>query len=110
MKNRLRKRWIKFLANRLFNAVTEDDFLQAVGPDLYIGKEKLGEGNKRELTNAARTLKGMELWKLLMKQMKYAANKRMYTESNTELDIYFGKAMLYNVDVMEQKIDKLARM
>lgn len=108
--NWLRRRWIRFLCKNLFNAVSDADFLRTHGKNIYIGNKKLSDQQAQELTNGARTLMKMNIWNVMLNQLKIAARRKMYEKSTSYNDMYFGKAMLYNIDVMEEKIKKLSQM
>jgi hypothetical protein len=98
------------LVKHLFNAVSDADFLRIYGKNIYIGNQKLNDAQVKELTNGARTLIRMEVWNVMMNQLKIAARRKMYEKSTSYNDMYFGKAMLYNIDVMEEKVRKLSQM
>ena len=52
----------------------------------------------------------MEVWNVMLNQVKIAARRKMYEKSTSYNDMYFGKAMLYNIDVIEEKVRKLLQM
>ena len=108
--NWLRRKWINFLCKNLFNAVSDKDFLHIVGRSVYIGNKKLNDTQVQELTNGSRTLVKMEVFNVLLNQAKIAARRKMFEKSTSYNDMYFGKAMLYNIDIVEQKVKKLSQM
>lgn len=110
MKNWIRRKLINLLVGPLFNGVGESDFLHIKGRNIYIGGMQMNDTQTQELKNAAKVLKQMHLWTLLNTQVKLAANRRMFEKSTSYNDMYFGKAMLYNVDMVEQKVNKLSQM
>lgn len=105
------KRWIlnKILAH-LFNAVTTDDILKYEAQTLTLNGQPVTNRMVDELRSGAETLKSMYVFQLLMKEMKHAANQRMYQHSKSDADIVFGKAMLYSIDVLEKKIINLSQL
>lgn len=106
----LRIKLIKFLVKHLFNGIDEDDFLYIKGKSLYIGKTKLSNKEIKELASTANILKQSALWEILVKQIKLSANKKMFDSSTNIDDMYFGKAALYTIDLLDRKLDKLSRM
>ena len=85
----------------LYCAITEDDFVQTKDMD---------KAEQLQLKEEAKYLREMQLWQQLSKEMKLAANERMFTKSNTTDDMIFGKAMLYTLEVMRVKINNLTKI
>ena len=94
----------------LFNAVTENDILRYSNGKMYLGKNLLTDADRISITSGADNLKQMYVWQLLNTELKYLANKQMFEKSNSIDDIIFGKAMLYNLDLLEKKIDNLSKL
>lgn len=109
MKEHPRKELNRLLQN-LFNAVTEDDFLQIKPSGAYMGTQKLSPSTINSYIEQASTILQMELWSVIVKQMQLAANKRMYVESTSDDDLIFGKAMLYALDVLQKKLYNLSNI
>lgn len=89
------------------NIVMRQLFCMPTEPEIF---EKLPEKNKKTLIQDAEIIKQTDLWNMLVNEMKYIARKKMYDESRCWEDMLGGKFMLYTLDVMEKKMDKLSKM
>lgn len=103
---------LNFILSDLFNAPTEDDMLRwdDAKKVLWDGNRMLSHNETLSLIEQARTLKRLDLVKLLMREMKRVGIKKMATESHSWEETQFGKAMLYFQDVLEKKIDNIANL
>lgn len=108
------KRWlndkaIRLVTKHLLNTITEDDVLRTTknGGILCKGKP-LSREMLDQMQNEAEYIKNSITFKLLMDDMRYLANQTMYERSSSFEDMRFGKAMLYLIDVLYKKINKLA--
>lgn len=63
-----------------------------------------------ELAREARIIVRSKAFTEIMQSMKYEACKVLYEKSKTNDDMVFGKAMLYNIDVLEQKLKQLSEI
>jgi hypothetical protein len=89
------------------NIVMRHLFCMPTEPEIF---EKLPEKNKKTLIQDAEIIKQTDLWNMLINEMKFIACKRMYDESKVWDDMLGGKFMLYTLDVIEKKINKLRKM
>jgi len=94
----------------LFNAVTEDDILRYENSKMTFRGDVVNQATLKELVNGAQALQKLNTHKMLMQEMKYVANKRIYQYSKTNDDILFGKAMLLTIDILEKKIDNISKL
>ena len=102
---------INFIAKHLFKLVTESDFLRIDNNAQVSFRGKLLNSIEREaIVVEAKNLHANEMWKLLQNEMVYVANKKMFYDSSTTDDILAGKMVLWTLDVMQKKIDKLSRL
>ena len=97
----MKKRLLKWVVKHLFCGITEDDFVQM---------KKMDKPEQLQLKEEAKYLQAMQLWQQLNKEMKLAANERMFTKSNSTEDMIFGKAMLYTLEVMKTKMNNLEKI
>src|SRR3972149_5348424 len=79
----------------LYNAVTEEDILRVVGNSLYIGNQKLNKETLISLKSGAEAIQMMEVWQLLVKEMKYIANKRMFEQRVSCVDRKAGHSVVF---------------
>ena len=95
----------------LFNYIVEEDILRTKdGVEYFLNSKKLSEEQLREIRRGAKVLKKSLVLKLLFKEIRFIAQKRMFEESGNETDLLFGKGMLYNIDVIEKKINTLSNL
>jgi hypothetical protein len=95
----------------LFNGITEEDILKVLPDGTFMVADKvLPASAKNDIITGAQALKEMLVFQVLLKDMKHLANKMMYENSKDVDDMVFGKAMLYNIDVLERKIDNLSKL
>ena len=108
MREYLRKKFLNWLVKDLFNTIQEEDLLQILpnGAILYRGK-KLDDEKALQLREDADKFNNSVLWKLLSDDAKYQANFRMYENSSDYGGMMFGKAMLFNLDVIEKRLKQL---
>ena len=107
--SRLKRRLLRYL----FNTVSLDDVLQVVKDKdgkmlLKVGDNLLPEAEYKAIRADARSFKYSRLWKHLLTDLTWEGNRSIYESKNYE-DTYFGKAILFAVKIMDQKIELLAR-
>jgi len=106
----MKKEHINLITKDLFNEVKEKDVLRTEGRDVFHKNIKLTLEQRRAIISEAQQLKVFPLWIMLQEEIKHLANKKMYYDSKTEYDLLFGKAMLWTVDVLEEKIEHLSKL
>ena len=99
----------------LFCALNEDDFLKINpnnkgGGTIIQGKDILPEPKTRELANEARAMLKFDVYRKLLDSMKATACEMMYMKSETVEDMVFSKAILYCLDVIDQKLKNIAKL
>lgn len=77
---------------------------------VLLGAKPQDEKFVNELASEARSIKEMQIWKLLIEHSQAAANMRMFRDCKNYDDIYFAKALLYNTDVIKQKLENISRI
>jgi len=105
----IKRKLLNYLLKHLFNAITEDDILKISGNNVFIGNHLLPKQSIQSLVAEAEMFKNTELWKLLLNDGKREANKRMYEKSANYDDMYFGKAVLWIIDIFERKVDNIIK-
>ena len=70
------------------------------------GKKKVSD----KYRNQADWLLGTELWEALRNKIHYKAEERICKSSKGEDDLFFGKAMLYNLDLIEHYLKELKKI
>ena len=111
MKKYLQRKLIRFLANHLYNALTEEDVLQKKtrGGIMYRGR-LLGAEEKEKLIADARQFKNSIIWRMLKDEVVYQSQNRMFRKSENINDIIAGKLMLHSVDVIDKSIEKISNL
>ncbi len=111
MKKYFRQKLINFLAKQLFKTIVEDDFLtiSKMGVVKFKGKI-LDNAQKADLIRNARDLLDNQAWQLMLIEMSFVANKKIYFDSGTMEDMVGGKLILWTLDVMFKKVIKLAEL
>lgn len=107
----MKRRILNFITKHLFNGIIETDFLfyNKSNHKLYIKDKELSDRYTQSLYARAYKLKDDALLNLLTNEIKYIAQKKIYY-GNSQDDIMFGKAMLYNLDLLQNKINAMASM
>ena len=108
MKKYLQKLFIKYLVHNLYNSIDVDDILQFTKKNgiMYRGVELTKEEVEALKEEATRFQKSV-LWKLIHRQLKWTANERMLLHAKNDEDLFFGRAMIYNIQLIEDFIESL---
>lgn len=105
------KIWLlNWVISYLWNGITEQDVLQIRGRTLYIGDKPIGAARQMEIASGCKALRTIPAFHVVMHEMKMAANRRIYSRSQTQDDIIFGKACLWTIDVLEKKLYNLSNL
>lgn len=75
----------------------------------YKGKKLPAEDKLKIAEDAERFSKSI-IWKFLSDDAKYHANYTMYEKSTNFDSMLFGKALLYSIDIIEQRMDDLSKL
>jgi len=110
IKRYLRRKAIDYLTKHLLRSITTDDILRR-GEDGTIRARgrKLSKEMVDQLQNEAEYINNSITFTLLMDDMEYLAHQTMFQKSSSFDDMLFGKAMLYNIDILKKKIKNLAK-
>jgi len=106
--NWFKRKVAQWCLKHLFCAVTDDDILEVQNNSVVLFGEKLNREEIQSLSRFAQSLQDSRLWHALTQKIREKANKQMYEKSTSTEDLFFGKAMLYNLDVIEKFIERLA--
>lgn len=116
MRDWLRKKLIKYAYRHLFNIINEEDILRVMDIPFrtkdgivyrkamfYRGKE-LSPERVEALRRSAEMFTDSDIWKILRNEVRYIANRKMFEESGSTIDLIYGKAILRTIEVMEKKL------
>lgn len=114
----LKRRIANWCLRHLFNAITEDAFLQvqffksAKGESgkIFVGNKELPLNEVKEFAVQARTLLKFNVYRRVTDSMKWTANEMMYQNSKNADDILAGKMVLYALDVLNKKLENIAKL
>ena len=103
---RIKRKIKNFLLRHLFDAIVEDDFfVYKKGKLFYKGKE-IARSDYNKITANANVLKKNDVYVAILRELKFLAKERIFYNN----DIEFGKAMLYSISLIENKINFLSRL
>jgi len=91
-----------------FNAISEEEILTVTRNGYQIGNQILSDDQMKGLQSHASVVVQSDLWKYINNNLKYLANYRMYNGSKTVDDMVFGKAMLYNLEIINKLFKKIS--
>lgn len=106
----MKQKLLNYITRHLFKFITAEEFLRMDAGKLIIGNHILTNEEKAGVIADAQAIKNTKLWSLLLKEMQYVAQKRMYFESSSEDDILAGKMTLWTIDIMDKKINNLTKL
>jgi hypothetical protein len=104
------KEKINLITKDLFSSKKEKDCLTTIRGKLAYNGKILDTAQVSTIISQAKEIRNMDLYQLLTSELEVLANKKMYFESEDEMGILFGKAVLWTVDILRKKVDKLAEM
>ena len=107
---RIKRKIIQFLVRDMFVGLTDDDILKVTNRGWFMKGRKLSQEEVTELKEEATSLKESVLWNLMSNEIRYLANDRMFEKSAVEGNSVFGRAMLYNLNLLEQFIDRCKKL
>jgi len=84
----------------LFNLITQE----------HIDWEKVPQEKQRLYKEQARTINDFEFFNWIVGEMIREAEKKMFYESTDFNGMIGGKAMLYTLDVLKKKVEKIAKL
>ena len=102
-----RKKLLNLIVQDIFCGIVTDDILRFDNNGFWIGTHQLDRQEVASLQVQATMIRDSYLWKLLVKNIQNLANKKMFDKSQNFDDMYFGKAMLYELDVLDTTLKNL---
>lgn len=111
MLKRIKHKILNLVIKHLFNGVTEQDVLKVDrSGKMYHRGQPLPAKHVESLASSARLIRELDVYKYVLTDMQYTANKRMYVDGTNTDDMLFGKAMLYCLEVIDLKFKNLSNM
>jgi hypothetical protein len=107
----MKKYIINYIAKHLFKLITEDEFLRVDKKgDVHFRGTVLTKDQIETLSKEAKDIKSTELYKILLNEMTFLSNKKIFFDSTSETDLLAGKMALWTLDVLSRKIDNISRL
>lgn len=98
------------LVHDLFNGITEDDVMRLKNNKLVMRGKEITKEEIAIIRQDAEIFKDSVIWNILKRELQLAANERMFDKSETIDDMIFGKAMLYNLNLIDLKLKNLVNL
>lgn len=96
------RRWLlRKTAKHLFHAIEVNELIDT---------SKMTPEERQGLAADADTILRSKVWNLLLSDMIRVSEKHMFVKSKNETDLIFGKALLYNLEVMDKKLKHLTKL
>jgi hypothetical protein len=103
----IKQRIKNWLLKHLFNAVVSTDFIVSVKGKLFINGKAL---NQRQVELVAKQAyeckKSDHVVTLMLNELSHLAHEKIYYKEDRE----FGKALLYNVNMIHNKLNALSSL
>lgn len=94
----------------LFNTIKAEDILKENSDGtLRFENKTLPPEFRKDLKEQAKLLPNLLLWKVLMKDIEYQLNKKMFLEPLITQDVMWGKLLTYLKDIINTRVEKLKK-
>lgn len=104
----LQKNLAQFLVSEVFNTISDDDILKITAPNTWQHKgHDLTADQVNALRSEAQAIQGTVLWKMLMDEITWHAQKRTLEKSQTEADLIACKLLVYFRDILQSRLQKM---
>ena len=107
---KLKAQFIQYLVKNLLVGVNEDDILQITSLGWFLNKRKLTPEEVAFLKEEAKSIQESSLWGLMHKDVRYMANLRMFEKGLVPENTLFGRAMLYDLELLRQYVDRFTNL
>lgn len=105
-----RQEWLTLAVRRLFNTIGPDDIFKIQKDGTWTWKGKaMREDMVDKLKAEAGVWEQSFLWMVLQAELKYQANRRMFTTSVGDMDLTAGKLLVYYIDVVKTKVEEIVK-
>lgn len=105
----MRKWLIQYLVRNLLAAVSINDLLTVTNHGLFIGGRKLSTDEEAQLISEAKSIKDSIVWQVMTNDIRYQANLLMFEKGTDGDKTMFGRAMLYNLEILEKFMSNVAK-
>jgi len=101
---------LNYIIKHLFKGIDEKDLFKINSGKLHINGDVCTEDQAREYKTQAIRIINSRVWKMLKQKMSYRSQELMFRKAKTTDDLFFGKAMLYNLDLMDKYLEKISKI
>ena len=103
---------LNWCMKHIWNAITEDAYLRidSFNGKIFAGGKMLPDVEVNELASEANTILKFPLHKKILDSMKTVANEMMFKNSKNYDEVLFGKAVLWVLEVQEEKYKNIAKI
>ncbi len=91
----------------LYTTIGPDDILHKEGDTYFFEGKPMLPTDYEELREEARTLLGMKLWRVIKADLRFSLSRKMFEEANVELDLVWGKLLIYLDDIIRKRLQTL---
>lgn len=102
----MKQKLLNFIIRNIFNGFTEYDVVtfNKASKMVFINGKQLTDQEVNSYKEEAHLIMQTQLWKLAESTLTKNAHDKLITNSVNWEDVYFGKAMLYNLSVIKNVI------
>ena len=100
-----------FILKEYLGAIVLDDILtiDKNKNKVFLNGLEVADNHLGRLIEEARTLKTYNIWSIIQNTLADNARKKMFEKSTSFEDMFWGKTMLYNLDVIQKIVDQLSQ-
>ena len=106
----MKKFFINFIVKRLFKALTDEDVFKVIGNNLYVCGDLCGDDEKKRYHDEAVKALNNRILNEIDNKIVLEANKLMFERSKSIDDLFFGKAILYSVNLRKEYLKILSKL
>jgi|GEM_PF-4241909 len=104
--NYLKLKLIQYLVKNLLVAINADEIITFTNQGTYLKGRRLTNEEVFQLKDDANSFEKSFLWQVMTNEVRFLSNDRMFEKSAVEGNSVFGRAMLYNLNILEQFIKR----
>lgn len=91
----------------LYNTIGAEDILKEEGGQWTFTGKPVEDAMRKLLISEAQVFIKSRLWKVIQLDVKYQANKKMFEEAVSQMDMVMGKSWVYVLDCMKTRLESL---
>lgn len=99
-----------FIVSHLFNGITDEELWKETPYGIEIDGVLYKRNDLQIFAREAETFLNNKLWKQTKKVLETASQRKMFNTGITENDLLFGRAMLYNIEVLEKFLARVSKL